>query len=181
MIDALPELLSKANNIKALLFDVDGVLTDGGIIYDDRGNEFKKFHAHDGMMISHLKEKGFKVGAITARRSKASKKRCLELDLDYFSGGARNKIKSYEKFKSQFSLADNEIAYVGDDLFDLPVLTVVGLSICPRSAPKYIQDRVDWVTDKEGGHGVVREAADFILHSQGLLDGIISQYANVKK
>jgi 3-deoxy-D-manno-octulosonate 8-phosphate phosphatase (KDO 8-P phosphatase) len=168
----------KAQNIKAILFDVDGVLTDGGIIYDDIGLEYKKYNVKDGQIISHLKKYGFVVGAITGRESDVVKNRCIELKLDYHKHGVKDKLVEYENFKKEYSLEDEQISYIGDDIIDLSILTRCGLSVTPNDARAYIKNEVDIVTDTKGGEGVVRDIADYILDSQGLLDKL---WENSKK
>ncbi|CAN2042112.1 3-deoxy-D-manno-octulosonate 8-phosphate phosphatase (KDO 8-P phosphatase) [Candidatus Magnetomoraceae bacterium gMMP-15] len=170
------KILEKTKEIKALLFDIDGVFTDGSIIYDNNGNEIKRFNVKDGLIVFILKRMGFKVGAITGRSSKVVELRCNELNLDFYRHGARKKLQDYDEFKKLFELEDKHIAYIGDDLIDLPILERCGLAVCPRDAREYIKDRVDFVTNTKGGEGVVRDVADFILKTQGLLDKLIEMY-----
>ncbi len=166
----------KAQNIKAILLDVDGVLTDGGIIYDSNGNETKRFDVKDGQIVSHLKKHGFKIGVITGRNSKVVEYRCKELKFDFLRQGSHEKIKDYNDFKLEFGFVDEEIAYAGDDIPDLPILTVCGFSACPNDARNYIKKHVDFVTESNGGKGVLRDISDFILESQDLLDNLLEKY-----
>jgi len=168
-------LKSKAKKIKGIIFDVDGVLTDGGIIYDNDFKEYKRFNVKDGQIISHLRSNGFVVGAITGRESDVVKKRCEELKLDFHEHGVNNKLLKYENFKKNFDLADDEVAYVGDDIIDLSVLSRVGLSACPSDARYYIKENVDIVLDSKGGEGAVRDLSDMILEEQGKLETIIQK------
>lgn len=163
----------KAKNIKAILFDVDGVLTDGGIIYDDNGIEYKRYNVKDGQIISHLKKYGFVVGAVTGRESDVVKNRCEELKLDYHRHGIKDKLGEYETFKKEYSLKDTQIAYIGDDIIDLSILVRCGLSATPNDAREYIKDEVDIITNTKGGEGVLRDIADYILDSQDLLEKLI--------
>lgn len=163
----------KAGNIKAILFDVDGVLTDGGIIYDDTGLEYKRYNVKDGQIISHLKRLDFIVGAITGRESDVVKNRCVELKLDYHKHGVKDKLVEYENFKKEYNLEDSQIAYIGDDIIDLSILTRCGLSATPNDARVYIKHEVDIVTDSKGGEGVLRDIADYILDSQDLLEKLL--------
>jgi 3-deoxy-D-manno-octulosonate 8-phosphate phosphatase (KDO 8-P phosphatase) len=165
----------KAQKIKAILFDVDGVLTDGGIIYDDNGVEYKRYNVKDGQIISHLKRFGFIVGAITGRESNVVKNRCVELKLDFHKHGVKNKLIEYKNFKNKYNLTDEQIAYIGDDIIDLPILNICGLSATPSDARKYIKRNVDIVTLSKGGDGVLRDIADYILESQNILDEIVLQ------
>lgn len=175
MIFNTQDTKQKAQNIKAILFDVDGVLTDGGIIYDNNGVEYKRYNVKDGQIISHLKKYGFVVGAITGRESDVVKNRCIELKLDYHKHGVKDKLVEYENFKNQHNLQDNQIAYVGDDIIDLSILVRCGLSATPNDARAYIKNEVDIVTSTKGGEGVLRDIADYILESQEVLAKIIKQ------
>lgn len=174
-------LIEKAQKIRAIFFDVDGVLTDGGIIYDNTGNEIKRFNVKDGQIISHLKRHGFVVGAITGRDSQVVKNRCIELKLDYHEHGVGDKLATYEDAKSRFNLTDEEIAYIGDDIIDIPVLVRCGLSAAPADARDYIKKRVDLVMDTRGGEGVLRDFADLILDAQGKLQQIIQHFEQGNK
>lgn len=165
----------KAQNIKAILFDVDGVLTDGGIIYDNTGIEYKKYNVKDGQIITHLKKYGFVVGVITGRESDVVKNRCVELKLDYHKHGVKDKLVEYENFKSKYNLVDNQIAYIGDDIIDLSILVRCGLSVTPNDARVYIKNEVDIVTNTKGGDGVLRDIADYILDAQNLLEKLIKE------
>lgn len=170
------EIKLKAEKIRAIFFDVDGVLTDGGIIYDNSHNEIKRYNVKDGQIISHLKRLGFIVGAVTGRNSPVVKNRCEELKLDYHKHGVSDKYEIYKDIKSTFNLKDEEIAYIGDDIIDLPVITVCGLSACPADARYYIRDRVDVVMETKGGEGALRDFADLILESQNKLNEIIEYF-----
>ena len=169
------DTLEKAKKIKAILFDVDGVLTDGGIIYDNNGIEYKKYNVKDGQIISHLKRLGFIVGAITGRKSDVVKNRCIELKLDFHKHGVKDKLVEYDKFKKQYNLIDEQIAYIGDDIIDLSILTRCGLSATPNDARIYMKENVDIITDTKGGEGVFRDIADYILKSQNLLEQLIRE------
>ena len=163
----------KAKKIKAIVFDVDGVLTDGGIIYDNSGMEIKRFNVKDGQIISHLKKNGFIVGAITGRDSQVVKNRCQELKLDFHFHGSHDKLVQYNKIKEEYNLKDEEIAYMGDDIIDLALLSRCGLSATPSDARSYIKKYVDYIAPSKGGDGALRDLSDFILEEQGLLEKII--------
>lgn len=173
MIFNTKDTKQKAKNIKVILFDVDGVLTDGGIIYDDNGIEYKRYNVKDGQIISHLKKYGFVVGAITGRESDVVKNRCIELKLDYHKHGVKDKLVEYENFKSEYNLEDTQISYIGDDIIDLSILVRCGLSATPNDAREYIKGEVDIVTATKGGEGVLRDIADYILDAQDLLENLI--------
>lgn len=165
----------KAEKIKAILFDIDGVLTDGGIIYDDIGIEYKRYNVKDGQIISHLKRLGFVVGAISGRESDVVKNRCFELKLDFHKHGVKDKLVEYNNFKGTYSLKDDQIAYIGDDIIDLSILVRCGLSATPSDARSYMKENVDIVTDSKGGEGAFRDIADYILESQNMLEELIIQ------
>lgn len=181
---AVKEVLSKytkdqikrAAQIKAIFFDVDGVLTDGKIIYDDSGRESKQFNVKDGHIISHLKKAGIIVGIITGRESAVVSKRAAELKLDFCHQGIVDKFSVFEKLVSYHKLKKKQVAYIGDDLNDLRILTNCGLSACPADALPYVRSRVDVVTENKGGQGVVREIADLVLTARGDMDKILKQY-----
>ena len=169
------ETKEKALKIKAFLLDVDGVLTDGSIIYDNNQLEYKKFNVKDGQIISHLRKLGFVIGVITGRNSKVVKDRCEELKFDFHRHGIKNKQIEYNVFKETYNIEDENIVYIGDDIIDLTILTKCGLSATPNDARYYIKENVDIVTASKGGEGVFRDIADYVLESQNLLGGIIEE------
>jgi 3-deoxy-D-manno-octulosonate 8-phosphate phosphatase (KDO 8-P phosphatase) len=173
--------IEKAKSIKAIICDVDGVLTDGGIIYDNNGKEFKIFNVKDGFIINHIKRAGILVGAITGRESEVVKFRCRELNFDFHHHGAKDKLKLYQEIKHQYNLQDHQIAYIGDDIIDIPLLKASGLGIVPSDAIYYICDFANLITYARGGRGVLREAADFILAAQGKFEQVLNFYSNSKE
>ena len=162
-------------NIKAILIDIDGVLTDGGIYYDNFGNEFKKFNVKDGQIIPHLRKNSIYIGVITGRDSRTVDKRMEELKIDFYRKGVIDKLKVLEQFLNIFSLSKDEVAFMGDDIIDIPVLKAVGYSGTPADARKYIKEIVDFVAPNKGGDGAFRDFADHILEAKGLLQKIIEQ------
>jgi 3-deoxy-D-manno-octulosonate 8-phosphate phosphatase (KDO 8-P phosphatase) len=165
--------VKKAASIKALIFDVDGVLTNGRIIYDEHGKETKQFNVKDGLIIGYLKKAKILVGAISGRESGAVAKRAVELKLDFCHQGIVDKIGVFNKIAEFHKLKKKEIAYIGDDINDLDVLRNCGLSVCPLDSPVYIKKNVDLVSEAKGGNGVVREVADLILAASGELERIL--------
>jgi 3-deoxy-D-manno-octulosonate 8-phosphate phosphatase (KDO 8-P phosphatase) len=153
-------------NIKLLLLDVDGVMTDGGIYYSNSGDEFKKFNVQDGYGIAKLQRTGIKVGIITGRLSKIVKRRADELGIEEVYQNFENKIDVYESIKKKFNFIDANIAYIGDDEFDLTVLKCVGFSAAPADAVPIVKKHVHYVCIHSGGHGAVREVIDLILKNQ---------------
>jgi 3-deoxy-D-manno-octulosonate 8-phosphate phosphatase (KDO 8-P phosphatase) len=157
----------KAKKIRLLLLDVDGVLTDGRIIIDDRGVETKQFHVRDGQGITLLRRSGVGVGIITGRSSKVVKHRAKELGIKIVRQGVEDKLAAYAEIRSKVQLSDDQIAYVGDDIVDLPILRKTGLAIAVRDSWTGLEPYVDLVTEMGGGNGAVREVAELILKAQG--------------
>lgn len=168
------EQVKKASVIKAIFFDVDGVLTDGKIIYDESGRELKAFNVKDGFIVGYLKKAGIITGAITGRESATVTKRCAELKVDFCHQGIMDKAEVCKKLMEHYKLKTKEVAYIGDDINDLGVFSLVGLSACPADAMSYVQDKADLVTNRKGGKGVFREVADLILAASGRLDKIVN-------
>jgi 3-deoxy-D-manno-octulosonate 8-phosphate phosphatase (KDO 8-P phosphatase) len=169
------EQLKKASLVTAIFFDVDGVLTDGRIIYDDSGREIKSFSVKDGLIISYLKKAGIITGAISGRDSPAVTRRCAELKIDFCHQGIIDKAGTFEKLLKHYKLKNKQVAYIGDDINDLPVLRLAGFSVCPADTYDYIKEQVDLVTYAKGGGGVLREVADLVLASKGLFDKIVKE------
>ncbi|MFA0964696.1 KdsC family phosphatase [Roseivirga sp. BDSF3-8] len=170
-----PHVVDRARKVKAVICDVDGVLTNGGIIYDDNGKEFKVFNVKDGQIISHLKRNGIAVGVITGRESDVVKYRCNELKLDFHHHGIKDKLKTYRAILQNYGWEASETAYLGDDLIDIAVLRECGLAITPADAPPYVQHFAHHVTRQNGGRGVLREAGDIILTAQDKMKAIIEE------
>jgi len=160
-------LLNRARPIRLLLLDVDGVLTDGRIIYDADGRESKAFHIHDGYGINRLRASGCLVGFLSGRASAAVERRAKELDVTILHQGVDDKLPVYERILADHRLSDHEVAYVGDDLPDLPVLARAGLAVAVASAAPDVRRAVHWITDRAGGGGAVREVTDLLLAAKG--------------
>ncbi len=160
------KLTTKLKKIKAVLLDVDGVLTDGAIIYGADGIELKIFDSQDGFGIVNAIKQGIRVGIITARKSEVVERRAADLGIVDLYQGSIDKLTPYEKVKKTYSLGDAEIAYIGDDLLDLPLLQRVGFSAAPANAVRDVKMKVDYVANASGGHGAVREVVDVILKAQ---------------
>ncbi len=168
-------IIKKAQDIKALVFDVDGVLTDGSITYDETGREIKTFNVKDGQIIAHVKRAGIITGIISGRESGALSKRANELKLDFCHQGIVDKANVFEKLMEFHKIKKKQVAYIGDDINDLPVFRVAGFTVCPADAPLYIKSVVDLITFSPGGRGVVREVADLILAAQGKLEEMVKR------
>lgn len=169
-------LRKKAQTVKLLLLDVDGVLTDGAIVIDGRGKEIKRFDVRDGQGIKLLMRAGIRVGLITGRASTAVSSRARELGIRIVHQGVRDKRQIYEKIKARTGLTDCEIAYVGDDLADLPILCRAGLAIATNDSWDGLKATVDYVTRDCGGRGAVREVAEIILRAQGKWATVTEEY-----
>ena len=161
--------LPPARQVKLLLLDVDGVLTDGSITYLSGGGEAKSFNTQDGLGIKLLQDSGVAVGIITARSSEALERRAQDLKFAHVFQGKEDKLTVYESILKQTGWRPPQTAYMGDDLMDLPILNRVGLAAAPANAVAEIRQRVHYTTERNGGHGAVREVCDLILEAQGNL------------
>jgi 3-deoxy-D-manno-octulosonate 8-phosphate phosphatase (KDO 8-P phosphatase) len=170
-------IIKKATRIKLLIMDVDGVLTDGRIIIDDRGRELKIFDVKDGQGIVLAHKAGLITAIISGRKSKVVDIRAKELGIKIVYQNSLNKIKSYESILRKTGFKEEDTAFIGDDILDLPLMKRVGLSIAVADALPYIKDAADMVTKSGGGRGAVREAIEFILDVKGLWKGIYRNYA----
>lgn len=159
-------LVSRARSIRFLLLDVDGVLTDGSLWFDEQGREVKGFSIYDGLGIRLLREAGVSVGFLSGRRSEVVAHRAKELGVEEVHLGIRDKVSVYEDILLRLGLTDAEVAYVGDDLIDLPILLRVGLSVAVPNAVATVLQKVQWVTKRQGGEGAVREVADVLLKAR---------------
>lgn len=166
----------KAKKIKLFITDVDGVLTNGQIVLGTSHQEWKAFHAQDGLGIALAQKAGLKVAIITGRYSEAVEKRAEELDISLVYQKIKDKRKALKEILAELELAKEEIAYLGDDLNDLPILGQVGLKLAVANAVPEVKARVDYVTEKAGGQGAVREALTLILQAQDKWEGIVEAY-----
>jgi len=171
-----PEITEKAEHIKLVIFDVDGVLTDGRLHLGPQGEEHKIFHIHDGLGIKLLQQTGVKVAIITSRQSTAVQQRMLHLGVQYVYQGMTDKRPAFKELTTKLQLADEEVAYVGDDLPDLPLVRCAGLGIAVANAHPLVKQHANWVTQTAGGAGAVREICEFIMQAQGNLETIYQHY-----
>ncbi len=162
--------------IKLLLLDVDGVLTDGTITYTDSGEQIKSFNSGDGIGIRLLMQAGIGVGIVTGRASEALIHRCKNLNIDLVFEGIRDKAKAFDEIVEKTKLKPGQIAFMGDDLIDLPAMTRAGTALSVPDAPKEVQSRAHYVTRARGGSGAVREVCEAILKTQGLWDQAIAPF-----
>ncbi len=168
--------LPKAKSIKILLLDVDGVLTDGSLIYSHEGQESKAFNTQDGFGLRLLQEAGLELGVITARSSEAVARRCANLKMRYIYQGAGNKMEAYREIIRESGCKPFEIAYMGDDWLDLALLTRAGFSAAPANAVPEVQKAVHYTAEQSGGHGAVREICNLILEAKGRYQELLQIY-----
>jgi 3-deoxy-D-manno-octulosonate 8-phosphate phosphatase (KDO 8-P phosphatase) len=160
---------SKLKKIRLVILDIDGVLTDGRIVYGNVGlaiTEMKFFDTHDGFGIRRAIESGLRIGILTGRRSELVEARARELGITDIYQGIEEKIGTYTELKNSAGLRDDEICYIGDDIPDIPLLESAGFSAAPSSAVAEVRSMADYVADKAGGRGAVREILDLILKAQ---------------
>jgi 3-deoxy-D-manno-octulosonate 8-phosphate phosphatase (KDO 8-P phosphatase) len=173
----------RARRIKVIIFDVDGVLTDGQIYVmpgpDGKGVEFKGYAAHDGLGISLARLGGLRVGIITKRQSQTVAIRANDLKLEFIYQGQAHKLSAMNEIVAKAGITVDELAYVGDDIVDLPILRVCGLAIATANARAQVKSACHYTTPNPGGQGAGRDAIDFILTAQGSLDRVIEQYLEV--
>lgn len=165
-----------AKKIKLLVLDVDGVMTDGSIILDNNGNEYKAFHVRDGHGIRMLIEAGITVAIITGRSSKVVVQRAAELGITEVFQKCFDKRVAFKKLLKKYALADTEVAYVGDDIVDLPIMVRVGLPVAVADATAEVKKMACMTTNNQGGRGAVREVTDLILKAKGLWKDRLSEY-----
>jgi len=164
-------------NIKLVVSDIDGVWTDGGMYYDNRGNELKKFNTSDSAGIFFLREMGIKTAIITGEDTEIVRRRAEKLKVDFLYMGVRNKLKIARKICDDQDISlDKHVAYIGDDIIDIPLLQKVALSAAPIDAPGYVKEHVIEIMTRKGGEGVFREFVEKLLESQGLLEEAIYKY-----
>ncbi|TNF87794.1 MAG: 3-deoxy-manno-octulosonate-8-phosphatase KdsC [Gammaproteobacteria bacterium] len=166
----------KAKPVRLLIVDIDGVLTDGGLHFDNRGEEYKTFNSLDGHGIRMMLECGIEVAVITGRQSKIVNHRMGDLGVRHIYQGNRDKLPAFEQLLQDTGIEASQAAYIGDDLPDLPIMQRVGFTVAVQNAHGFVKQHCDLVTTAYGGHGAVREVTDFILHAQGLLEDRQNSY-----
>lgn len=171
-----PELRERAAQIKLLLLDVDGVLTDGRLYFSNSGEEFKSFSTLDGQGIKALQKTGVKVGIITGRTSNLVAKRAKDLGIDILIQGREDKWDALQEILQHHPVALNEIAFMGDDWPDLTVMTRVGLAFTVANAHVSVAARSHWQSRERGGEGAVRAACDLLMQAQGTFESSLAQY-----
>ncbi len=172
----MPNIIEKARNIALVIFDVDGVMTDGSLLFGDDGQEYKTFNSLDGHGLRMLQECGIKVAVITGRKSSVVKHRMTDLGVTLLYQGYRDKKPAFEALLKKVNLSHDQIAYVGDDVVDLPIMSQLDFSIAVQNAHPFVKQHAHWITEHRGGHGAVRDVCEFILDAKGLLDDKLNSY-----
>jgi len=171
-----PQLKEKIKRIRLLILDVDSVLTDGRMVYDNKGNELKFFNVQDGFGIVILKRIGIDTVIMTASRSKLVLRRAKDINIKHVYQKSFDKLKTFKEIIERFNIPPAEICYMGDDLIDIPVLKRVGFAVSVPSAVDETKRVVHYITKKHGGHGAVREICDLIIKTQNKWDMITARY-----
>jgi 3-deoxy-D-manno-octulosonate 8-phosphate phosphatase (KDO 8-P phosphatase) len=166
----------RASAIRAVIFDVDGVLTDGSLYLGDDGQEYKAFNSRDGHGMVMLAHGGVTLAIITGRSSEVVRIRMESLGIEHVLQGRREKLPAYEELKLQLGVDDHQVAYVGDDVVDLPVMRRVGLAVAVADAHPLVLEHAHWRTRSPGGRGAAREVCEFVLRAQGKLDAMLAAY-----
>ncbi len=170
------ELMQRLQNIKLLVLDVDGVMTDGGLTIGDDGQEYKTFHAHDGLGMKLLKATGVELAIITGRTSNVVKKRAESTGVGHFYQGAEDKLEAFNELIALCNLQPSQCAFMGDDVVDLPPMLKSGLAIAVPAAPALLLKHAHYVTKKSGGAGAVREVCELIMQAQDTFDAQMAQF-----
>jgi 3-deoxy-D-manno-octulosonate 8-phosphate phosphatase (KDO 8-P phosphatase) len=174
----MQEIYERARNIRVVIFDVDGVLTDGTLYYTDSGEEMKAFNVHDGHGMKMLKDSGVTPAIISSRSSPGVEARARNLGIDLLFQGATDKLAAFGELLRRAAVAPEVCAYIGDDLVDLPVMKRCGLAVAVPDAAAAVRQHAHYVTRARGGHGAAREFCEIVLHAQGTLAARIADYAD---
>ena len=169
-------LAQRLKGIRLIALDVDGILTDGGLYLSDSGEEFKRFNSLDGHGLKMLKASGVELAIITGRTSRCVELRAKNLGITRLYQGVEHKWPAMQELLEELKLAPDAAAYMGDDVVDLPVMRRVGLAITVPSSPQLVRDHAHYLTQREGGHGAVRETCELIMAAQGTLDKQLAVY-----
>lgn len=172
----MDEILERARRIRLVVFDVDGVLTDGGLFIDSEGREHKVFHSRDGHGMKLLQESGVAVAVITGRSSGSVTYRMTSLGIDYVYQGQQEKLPAFRSLLERLELDGGEVAAVGDDVIDLPMLRRSGLAIAVSDAHELVRAHAHWITPNRGGRGAARDVCELIMKAQGTLPALWERY-----
>ena len=172
-------LTERIKPLRLVAFDVDGVLTDGGLYLSDSGEEFKRFNSLDGHGLKMLRASGVELAIITGRTSKCVELRAKNLGISRLYQGVENKLAAMQSLLAELRLAPEAAAFMGDDVVDLPVMLRVGLALSVPAAPQVVRDHAHYVSQRDAGHGAVREVCEMILGTQGTLDAQLAPYLKI--
>jgi 3-deoxy-D-manno-octulosonate 8-phosphate phosphatase (KDO 8-P phosphatase) len=172
----MKDILAKASRIRLLVFDVDGVLTDGSLYIGDDGQEYKAFHSRDGHGIKMLLGHGIEIAVITGRTSRVVEHRMNNLGITHVYQGKLEKLPAFQELAQKLGIREDQTAYVGDDVVDLPVMRRVGLAIAVQDAHPLVRRHSHWQTPSPGGRGAARDVCELIMEARGVLDDEMSRY-----
>lgn len=172
----MQDIKQKAAAIRLVIFDVDGVLTDGSLFIGDDGQEYKAFHSRDGHGMKMLLDTGVEIGIITGRTSQVVHHRMESLGIQHVYQGCTEKLPFFEELMAKLGLSPHEVAYVGDDVVDVPVMRRVGLAVAVQDAHPLAKQHAHWITPNSGGRGAARDVCELIMDAQGTLAGQMVKY-----
>ena len=172
----MQDIQGKAQEIKLVVFDVDGVLTDGSLYLGDDGQEYKAFNSRDGHGMKMLQQSGVIIGIITGRTSEVVRIRMESLGVEHVYQGKLEKLPAFEELRDKLGLRDEQVAYVGDDVVDLPIMRRVGLAIAVNDAHPLVKQHSHWQTPNAGGRGAGRDVCEMIMEAQGTLNPALEHY-----
>jgi 3-deoxy-D-manno-octulosonate 8-phosphate phosphatase (KDO 8-P phosphatase) len=172
----MQDILAKAAQIKLIIFDVDGVLTDGSLFIGDDGEEYKAFHSRDGHGMKMLHATGVEIGIITGRTSNVVRHRMASLGIQHVYQGQLEKLPAFQQVTTKLGIDPQQVAYVGDDVVDLPILTRAGLAVAVADAHPLVKRHAHWITPCGGGRGAARDICELIMEAQGTLDASLQHY-----
>jgi len=172
----MQDLLQRAAAIRLLIFDVDGVLTNGTLFYGDDGQEYKAFHSRDGHGMKMLQRSGVTIAIITGRTSQVVTHRMQNLGITHVYQGQLDKLPAYEGLRQQLAIAPEQIAYVGDDVVDLPIMQRVGFAVAVQDAHPLVKRHAHWITEHGGGRGAARDVCELLMEAQGTLEQALAPY-----
>ncbi|RRQ21226.1 3-deoxy-manno-octulosonate-8-phosphatase KdsC [Thiohalobacter thiocyanaticus] len=174
--DIMQDIIEKAANIKLVIFDVDGVLTDGSLFYGDDGQEYKAFNSRDGHGIKMLKKYDVEIGIITGRTSQVVEHRVRNLGITHVYQGQLDKLPAFEELIARLDVNPEQCAYVGDDVVDLPIMSRVGLAIAVQDAHPFVKKHAHWITPSGGGRGAARDVCELLIEARGKLEQELESY-----
>jgi 3-deoxy-D-manno-octulosonate 8-phosphate phosphatase (KDO 8-P phosphatase) len=173
---ASPDALERARRVKLMVFDVDGVLTDGNLWFGLAGEEIKAFHSFDGQGIKMLAKSGVGLALLTGRRSPAVSARAAELGIEHVLQGIEHKREAYEALLKRLRIGPEASGYMGDDVVDIPVLIRCGFACTTPEAPEEVRSRVHYVAAARAGAGAAREVCEYVMRAQGTLEAVLEEY-----